>query len=265
MKGIDGPGIDGSRRCLLFFLTVLAAVGGTGLFAGASAFAAASPPVAGITEPISDVTMGLSVPGIVSAIFVKEGDRVRQGQQILHLDKRAEELEVARRKLVWESKAEEEGAAARAQILKEIYQSTLDLYQRTKSVSEEDLKKSALEYRLADSEKDRLAVAERREKLEYDLALDALEKRILRSPVDGVVTKLFYDVGESCEEHRPLVRVVDIRRGRFVCNLEEGLGRGLEKAARSIFPSPRDRFRSKRRARFPSCRRWSIRPAASWR
>jgi RND family efflux transporter MFP subunit len=230
MKGNDKTGILRRRqRLLLRSLMLLAAVCAAVFWHGPGAEAESSFPVAGITEPISDVTMSLSVPGIVSVISVKEGERVRQGQQILHLDKRAEELEVARRKLVWESKAEEQGAAARARILEEIFQSTLDLYHRTKSVSTEDLKKSELEYKLAAAEKDRLKMVEVREKLEYEMALDALEKRILRSPVNGVVTRLFYDVGESCEEHQPLVRVVDTNRGRFVCNMEESLGRTLEK------------------------------------
>ena len=229
MRRINKAGSGGRRYGLLFFLTLLAAVAGSKTFVGATAFAETSPAVSGITEPINDVTMSLAVPGIVSMISVKEGDRVRQGQQILYLDKEAEELEVARRKLVWESKAEEQGAAARAQILKEIYQSTLDLYRRTKSVSEDDLKKNELEYKLAASERERLAMVEQRERLEYKLAMDALEKRILRSPVNGVVTKLFHEVGESCEEHQPLVRVVDTSRARFVCNMEENLGRMLEK------------------------------------
>lgn len=184
--------------------------------------------ISGITEPISDVTLSLSVPGIVSTISVKEGDRLRKGQRILHLDKRTEELEVARRKLVWESKSEYEGAQARARTLKEIYDATLMLFKSTKSVSEEELKKQELELRLAVAERDRLAAAEKREKIEYEIAVETLEKRNLRSPIDGTVITLFYDEGESFEEHQPLVRVVDTGRGRFVSNLEENIGRFLK-------------------------------------
>ena len=107
---------------------------------------------------------------------------MRKGQLLLHLDKRAEELEAARRKLVMESKAEEKGARARAQTLKEIYQATLKLYEATKSISYEELKKSELEYVLAAAERDRIASAELREKIEYDMALEVLDKRSLRSP-----------------------------------------------------------------------------------
>ncbi|HDR14419.1 MAG TPA: efflux RND transporter periplasmic adaptor subunit [Desulfobacteraceae bacterium] len=213
----------------LFFLIFFCAFALMDSFTCRTAFAQKSELIAGITEPINDVTLSLSVPGIVSKIFVREGDQVSKGQILLHLDKRAEELEVFRRKVIWQSKAEEEGAIARAQTLKEIYESTLNLYEATKSVSAEELKKSHLEFILAVAERDRIASAEKREKIEYDIALEILEKRNLRSPVDGIVIKLFYEVGESCEEHQPLVRAVDTSRGRFVCNLDESVGRMLKK------------------------------------
>ena len=228
MKIGNQSNIDRVRLFIRYTFLILAA-GASHLLTNGVVFATQSPSLAGITEPISDVTLSLSVSGIVSKIFVKEGDRVRKDQLVLNLDKRAEELEVARRKLVWESKAEEEGARARARTLKEIYESTLKLYESTKSVSEEDLKKSELEYKLAVFEKDRLSAAELREKIEYEAAVEALEKRLLRSPIGGTVIKIAYDEGESCEEHQPLARIVDTSRGRFVCNLEEGLGRLIER------------------------------------
>src|SRR5258707_253549 len=54
---------------------------------------------AGITEPICDVTLSSSVAGIVSAWKFKEGDFVKEGEAIIELDKRLEELETERRKL----------------------------------------------------------------------------------------------------------------------------------------------------------------------
>jgi RND family efflux transporter MFP subunit len=216
------------QRCIRQALFIGLAVG-LHFFSCGPALGESSPPVAGITEPIADVTLSLSVPGIVSKIMVKEGDLVRKDQVLLFLDKRSEELEVARRKLMFESKAEVEGAKARSLTLKEIYESTARVFASTKSVSEEDLKKSQLEYVLADSERERLAAAESREKIEYEGAIEALAKRVLKSSIGGTVIKIYHDEGESCEEHQPLIRVVDTSRGRFVCNIDQGLGRLLDK------------------------------------
>src|SRR6185503_19917708 len=60
--------------------------------------------VEGITEPFLDVTLSASVPGIITIQKFKEGDAVKEGDVIIELDKRLEELETARRKLVAENK-----------------------------------------------------------------------------------------------------------------------------------------------------------------
>src|SRR3954471_6905077 len=63
-----------------------------------------TPYVEGITEPFLDVTLSASVAGIVTAEKFKEGDFVKEGDVILDLDKKLEELETVRRKLVMDNK-----------------------------------------------------------------------------------------------------------------------------------------------------------------
>src|SRR5688572_27394168 len=58
----------------------------------------------GLTEPVLDVTLSASVPGIITARRFKEGDFVKEGEAIVELDKRLEELELERRKLVLEAR-----------------------------------------------------------------------------------------------------------------------------------------------------------------
>jgi len=184
--------------------------------------------VSGITESIEDVTLSLSVAGTVSRVFFDEGDKVKRGQCILELDRRLEELEVARRKLIWESKAEVESAEARVLTLKSQLKSTRDLFESTGSVSREELEEKELEYKLAVAEQKRLVMEEEKQRIEYEMALENLSKRRLPSPIGGVVIKLFLDVGESCEPEQPLAHVVDPGKCLFICNLEEWLGRTLK-------------------------------------
>jgi membrane fusion protein, multidrug efflux system len=185
--------------------------------------------VSGVTEPIRDVTLSATVVGTISAIFVKEGMTVQAGAAILELDKKLEDLEVQRRKLIWESKAELEAAAARVTTLKSLLESTRDLFNSTGSVSKEELEKLALEYDIAVSEQKRLDSAEERERIEYEMARETLRKRSLISPIQGTVIKLFLDEGETCQEKQPLAQVVDTSRGILVCNVEEAIGRTLRK------------------------------------
>ena len=185
--------------------------------------------ISGITEPIKDRTLSANVAETISTIFFEEGAKIEEGQTILELDNRLEILEVERRKLLWESKAEVESATAQVATLKSLFESTRELFNKTHSVSKEELVKLELDYKVSIAEKKRLEVAEEREKIEYEMALQNLQKRSLRSPIRGTIIKLFLREGETCEENQPLIRVVDTSRGLFVCNVEEWIGRTLKK------------------------------------
>jgi RND family efflux transporter MFP subunit len=183
--------------------------------------------ISGITEPIGNVTLSAIAVGTISTIFVKEGTFVKKGAVILELDKQVEELEAERRKLIWESKAEVKAAAVRVSTLKSLLGSTRELFKSTGSVSREELEKMELEYEIAEAEKERLETAEERERIEYEMAREALQKRSLVSPIQGTVIKLFLKEGESCQENKPLAQVVDTSSGIFVNNVEEWVGRTL--------------------------------------
>ena len=185
--------------------------------------------ISGVTEAIKDVTLSLSVAGTVSSIFVKEGSTVKKGQIILELDKKLEELEVARRKLIWESKAELIAAKARVLTMKSRLESTQKLFETTRSVSREELEEKELEYKLAVAEEDQLGIEEERQRIEFEMARETRNKRRLASPISGIIIKLFLDVGESSEPEQPLVHVVDTSRCLLVSNMEEPLGRTLKK------------------------------------
>ena len=207
-------------RCLIV-LAFLLSCGVCPLFAGETTS------FSGITEPINDVTLSLDVTGAIRSIFFKEGALLKKGQEILKLDNTLESLEVKRRKLIWESKAEVNAAIERMITLKSILESTRALYESTGSVSKEELDEKELEYKLALAEQERLEIAEKREKVEYEMAVETLRKQTLFSPINGAIIELFLDTGEICEVNQALVRVVDTSRCFFVCNIEERLGMEL--------------------------------------
>ena len=185
--------------------------------------------VPGITEPIKDVTLSLTVGGTISKISFREGVHVKKGRTLIVLDNKLEELEVKRRKLLWESKAEVQSAMARVATLKSQFESTRELFESTGSVSKDELDRLELEYKLAVAEQERLEIAEERERVEYDIAVETLRKKTLKAPIDGVIIKLFLEEGESCEGLQPLVRLVDPGKCLMVCNAEEWLGRTIKK------------------------------------
>jgi RND family efflux transporter MFP subunit len=158
--------------------------------------------VAGITEPIYDVTLSASVPGIVSAWKFKEGDFVKEGETIIELDKKLEELEVERRKLTMADRQQDRD-------------NLQALYKKSSiSVKKDELEKAETEYKIA--------------AVEYEMAVEQLRKRSITSPCSGMITDIARDVGEACQPYQPLIRVVDTRKCYFVSNVEARAGGRLK-------------------------------------
>ena len=147
----------------------------------------------GITEPFKDVTLGLADPGIIHQQFFKEGDSAKEGDVLLELDTRLQELEVGRRKAVMEQD-------------KVVLDSTRELFQGTKSVSKQDLTKAEAEYDVASAE--------------YAIAVEQLADRRLVAPFSGNITEILLHPGAACAPYQSLVRLVDISRCYFVGHID---------------------------------------------
>ena len=163
--------------------------------------AANPPPSIGITAPLHDVTLSAPVPGLITARKVHEGDFVREHDVLLELDKRLEELEVERRKLVRDQKWSD-------------FDGTQKLFKTTKGVSKEEVEKKEAEYKVA--------------AVEHDIAAEQLRRRHVISPLSGTIAEFVLDVGEACQPYQPLVRVVDARRCYFITNIEAKLAARLK-------------------------------------
>lgn len=185
--------------------------------------------VSGITESIKDVTLSLPVNGTIKTIFFKEGDYVRKGQTILTLDKTLETLDVERRKVIWDGKAEIESALEQAATLKSLLEATRRLFNSTKSVAREELEKRELEYKIVLIERKRLETEEEKQRIEYKMAVENLRRRSLVSPLSGIIVKLPLEEGEGNEPQQPLAQVIDRSRVLLLCNIEETAGRSLKK------------------------------------
>jgi RND family efflux transporter MFP subunit len=202
-------------------LRVLVALAGWAVLGTAASGAPALVP--GVTEPVHDSLLSASVAGTVQIIHFKEGDSVAAGAVILELDKSLEELEVARRRSVYESRAELEAARHRAEVLQADYESTKRLFDHSQSVSHDEVEKKELDYKLAVAERDRLTAAKERERIELDIAREQLAHRMITAPFAGVITDIRVDLGVACEPHQPVVRVVELKHIYFVADIAPAL------------------------------------------
>lgn len=230
MRVVNHRGIawaaSGPVRLAVFFCSLVILGGGIRVI---PAMADEPIEISGITKPVIEVTLSSDVAGKVAKIFFKEGNFVKQGETILELEKTMEELEVKRRLLIFESKVELNTAVEQEKTLKSMLESTRSLFEKTKSVSKDELEKLELDYKLAVGKRMQFEVAEEREQIEYNIALENLRSRTLVAPVDCIITELFLDVGETCEPRQSLVTIVDTSKCLFVADIEERLGRTLKK------------------------------------
>jgi len=157
--------------------------------------------VTGITEPVLDVTLSAPVAGIVTMRKFAEGDFVKEGDVIVELDKKLEELETERRKLVRDQKWTD-------------FEATRKLFAATKGVSKEDLDKREVEFKVA--------------AVEHEMAAEQLRRRQIIAPMAGTVIEIVLEVGEACQPYQPLVRIVDARRCHFITNVEARSGARLK-------------------------------------
>lgn len=153
-----------------------------------------------LTEAVADVEMTSTLPGTVSAIRHGEGSFVQKGTVIVELDSIAEELDIKRREVLVAN-------------LKATLERSEMLLEKTSSISMEEVDEARSDYQIS--------------VIELDLAKDSLDKKRLKAPFTGTVTRLPIEVGEYCEPPQILMRIVDTRQFYCVANIDPALASQL--------------------------------------
>ena len=174
--------------------------------------------VSGITRARLDLKLSLPVAGRVEQLVVNEGDWVSKGDLILSLDKTLEALEVDRRKLLLDDVSKLNELRQREGVLREQVANARSLLM-TPVISRKQVEDEEMVYRDVLAQLGGLEMAKKRERVEYELAQEALARRILRAPADGTIAKIHFRVGESLAANEPAVGLVDISKVRFVGTL----------------------------------------------
>jgi membrane fusion protein, multidrug efflux system len=181
----------------------------------------------GVTQSLRDVKLSLTASGRIEALRVREGQRVKPGQLLLHLDRSLEDLEVQRRRLLLADTSRLVELASREKTLTEQL-AAIEPLLRTGAISRKQYEDESMALNNVISERKALEVAKRREQVELNLAIESFERRHLRSPIAGVVTKISQREGESVAANEPVVQVVDVSRVRFLSTVAAAVGGKLQ-------------------------------------
>lgn len=176
-----------------------AAVGLGGLLACVlAATPARSDEVDCLIEPWSTITLSAAIEGVVEEVMVDRGDFVEKGQVVARLESSVERESVELARL----RARAQGEILSGQARVEFATTSLD---RQKSLGERDVvSQSALDEAsssLRVAEAQLLAAREAQREAELDLRRTAavLERRTIKSPLDGVVMERILSPGEYAD------------------------------------------------------------------
>jgi RND family efflux transporter MFP subunit len=160
------------------------------LLALATPLCAGEPSILGYVEPYKIITVSAAEPGVIAAMLVQEGDHVKSDAVLARMDTRVLEadLEIAR--------AEAKLAVTRRHRLEELAGSS--------RATPDELEKARTDATIKDAQVRRTEAQ--------------IEARILRSPVDGVVTEIKRDPSEAVSVAQPHVLTV-VQIDRLIVNL----------------------------------------------
>lgn len=201
----------------------------------------AVPVLEGFTEPYQQIELAAGEPGVLIDVRVREGTSVRQGELVGQLDTLILErtLEIARQRAT--SLGASQAADAERNLRRKHLAQLEQLHQRGHATQQE----------LDRAETD-LAIAEARflmAKEELDLQrlecrrIEAqIERRQLRSPIDGVVSEVFREAGEAFLANDPRVlTIVQTNRLRAKFSAPPALAQRLKagQTVQLVFPDTR--------------------------
>ncbi len=171
----------------------------------------------GFTEPYRKIELAVGESGVLSAVHVKAGSRVREGQILAQLDTSVLErtLDIARQRS--ESLGSLRASQAELELRTKYWQQLTQLHDRGHATQRE-IDRAATDVKIAEA---RVAMAQEElalQRLECGRIETQIERRRLRSPINGIVSDVLRDEGESFFVNDPRILTVvqiDRLRGEF--------------------------------------------------
>jgi len=161
-----------------------------------------------LVKPEMYVDLSSSVDAILENILVDTGDHIKKGQPLVKLERTVEIARVHLARLRASSDSEIDNRRVQLQYAKRNSKRIKNLYAR-KSVSLYEKDKADTEVALAEIELEKATENKKFAQLNLELALAELERRTIRSPIDGIVVDRYSMVGESVVE-RTIMKLAQV-------------------------------------------------------
>ncbi len=160
-------------------------------------------------EPTTIAQIGSADEGILEEIQVTRGDHVIKGQVLARLESSLETLAVDLARIEAEQDVDVRSREARRAYLREEAERAEKLFQR-RIVSDQARDEAMVEEEISALDVESATLRRKVAKVELALAEANLERRTIRSPIDGIVTEVSKAAGEYIHEQAPLLSLARI-------------------------------------------------------
>lgn len=171
------------------------------------------------TEPFRKIDLSPAEPGTISELLAHEGDRVAKGQVLAMLDHDVLQVSLEIDKAIMQSRSKFDSAKAERNLRKSRLEN-LEMLRVRGHANQEEVNRAQTD--LAIAEANLLSTQEQMtvDALQYKKTQAMLERRTVRSPIDGILTRLHREEREFVTLSSPTVAtVVQLDQLRVIFNV----------------------------------------------
>lgn len=154
------------------------------------------------------VEMSSPVEGVISEVLVDKNDQVTKGEVLARLDAGLEKATLELRRVQAELTSDVQAQQLAVEFSQRSLARVKDLYEK-KAASFSELDKLKTEHAIARQQLQQALDRKRQAELEHDRALADLNRRELKSPIDGVVVERYKQPGEHID-FEPVLKVAQL-------------------------------------------------------
>jgi membrane fusion protein (multidrug efflux system) len=191
-----------NRRAVIALAAALLQLSATQLYAQEDSYNC-------VMEAKSTIELQSAEDGLLDRVLVGRGQRVKAGEIVARLESKQEALTTQRARLRAEAETGIDAAKAQNEFRRKEAERLEDL-RSTNAIPERDYVTAVVESRLAEIAVETAVMEHDIAKLEYEQARSRLERRSIRSPVDGVIVDVTMFPGEYVHEQVTVMTIAEI-------------------------------------------------------
>lgn len=162
-----------------------------------------------VIEPTAIVSVIAPDKGQISEVLVARGDRVVQGDILVQLESEVQRLQVELTEVQATSDIEIRASLKRLELRRKEYERVKELEARNVA-AQKGLDDAEIELALTILQVEQAEFAQRLTQIQLAQAREFLDRRTVRSPVDGVVLRVDAQPGELAQEQFELLQIAQI-------------------------------------------------------